>query len=595
MKEENRKEREKIKDSSKMGGYRELSIKRICKYCGKEFIATQSKQIYCSNPHKENCFICGKIIYKPTKALLAGKCTCSKECSKEKTKRTNLEKYGVEYPLQSKEIQEKTTASLKEHFKDEDFKKEFKEKVKKTMLERYGVENSLQKNSLIRKKFEEENIAKYGIPNIGGIPSSLEKIKNTNLKRYGVDWTGKLERIKNSNRQRLLNPEVQEKMIRGTLKKYGVQNIMQVSLHEFIKPQYKELKNIDDFVNLKNYIKTLDKKPTITELSKYFNISSRAIRNNIKKEDLIEYIDGFYNYSFIEMLFVDFFKENNIYYEPHNRKIISPKELDFFLPEFNLAIEVSPTWTHKFEENQEFIGLSEKEYHYNKFLECYQKGIELITVFDWLNLDNIFSFIKDKIKENDKIIYARNCSIKKSNYSSKEKDFLNKNHIFGSVNNKKGSYVFNLIHEDEVVGVALFFPTKDEQQIELKRLAFKNNIKVIGGVSKLIENALKENNITGIMAFSDNSLGTGSVYKKIGFELKEENKGSLIWANPKENKYVKDLSLVEQETDRILKNFPNHQSVSQGENLPSNQEIIKSNGFYPIYDCGYRKWEYKKK
>ena len=46
-------------------------------------------------------------------------------------------------------------------------------------------------------------------------------------------------------------------------------------------------KNIDDFVNLKNYIKTLDKKPTITELSKYFNISSRAIRNNIKKEDLI--------------------------------------------------------------------------------------------------------------------------------------------------------------------------------------------------------------------------------------------------------------------------------------------------------------------
>ena len=90
-------------------------------------------------------------------------------------------------------------------------------------------------------------------------------------------------------------------------------------------------------------------------------------------------------------------------------------------------------------------------------------------------------------------------------------------------------------------------------------------------------------------------MGTGSVYKKIGFELKEENKSSLIWENPPKNKYVKNLSLVEQGADVILKNFPNYQPVGQGENLPSNQEIIKSNGFYPIYDCGYRKWEYKKK
>lgn len=105
---------------------------------------------------------------------------------------------------------------------------------------------------------------------------------------------------------------------------------------------------------------------------------------------------------------------------------------------------------------------------------------------------------------------------------------------------------------------------------------------------------LKNNpEVKEIITFSDNDLGTGNVYKTLGFEVIEENKGTLIWYNEKYDKKIPNLSLVRQGTDRLLKNFPGYSYVGQGENLPTNQEIIASYGFLPIYDCGYTKWKYK--
>ena len=137
---------------------------------------------------------------------------------------------------------------------------------------------------------------------------------------------------------------------------------------------------------------------------------------------------------------------------------------------------------------------------------------------------------------------------------------------------------------------------KNENEIELKRLAFKDDFRVQGGASKIIKNIFKHYpSCDTIITFSDNDLGTGNVYSKIGFELIEENKGSIVWSNDKKNKYIKNLSLVKQGADRLLKNFPDYQPVGQGPDLPSNQEIVQSYGFLPVYDCGYRKWIYKRK
>lgn len=105
------------------------TFKLICKNCNKEFDANTSNTKYCNECdlklNYNKCIICGKPVRK--------KVCCSKEClaihrsrnnpSKredvrqklketahkgiEAAKKSNLEKYGVEYPFQNKEIQEK--------------------------------------------------------------------------------------------------------------------------------------------------------------------------------------------------------------------------------------------------------------------------------------------------------------------------------------------------------------------------------------------------------------------------------------------------------------------------------------------------------
>ena len=268
--------------------------------------------------------------------------------------------------------------------------------------------------------------------------------------------------------------------------------------------------------------------------------------------------------------------------------------MDFFLPEYNIAVEISPTWTH----NSSYDGnglRTNKNYHYNKFKLCADKNIELITVFDWIDTDKVINFIKSKIK-NKNNIYARKCEINFSDDLTKgHKTFLNENHILGAVHNTKNTKVFELLYNQELVCLGVILE-KNENEIELKRLAFKDDTRIQGGASKIIKNIFKYYpNCETIITFSDNDLGTGNVYKKIGFELIEENKGSIVWSNDKKNKYIKNLSLVKQGADRLLKNFPDYQPVGQGPDLPSNQEIVQSYGFLPVYDCGYRKWIYKRK
>lgn len=95
---------------------------RICKWCGKTFVPINNTQIYCTNKHYRQCKNCGKLfevdlsIYKNdipkfcskacrTSYYSGSNCAFSKPEIQEKIKQTNIKKYGVPYPAQSKEIQ----------------------------------------------------------------------------------------------------------------------------------------------------------------------------------------------------------------------------------------------------------------------------------------------------------------------------------------------------------------------------------------------------------------------------------------------------------------------------------------------------------
>jgi len=202
--------------------------------------------------------------------------------------------------------------------------------------------------------------------------------------------------------------------------------------------------------------------------------------------------------------------------------------------------------------------------------------------------------IKSKINFNSKI-YARKCTYEETTLNKNLRKLFNNWHILNLPHNIPNGPVSILKYNDEIVGVALWKHNK--KTIELKRLVFKPDFTIQGGASKLIKNYMKNNNINEIITYSDNDLGVGNVYKTLGFKLIEESQPGLNFYHPYYEKHIKNLSLVMQGADRLLKDFPKYIPVGleteETGPLPTNQEIVQQYGFLPIYDCGYKKWKLK--
>jgi very-short-patch-repair endonuclease len=111
------------------------------------------------------------------------------EYVKKKSRQTNIEKRGVEYPTQCPEV---------------------KQKIKQTVQEKYGVDNVFQSNE-IKEKIIETNLKNLGVENPQQSPIIKEKTKNTNLNRYGIE-----------------NPfQLVDRVQAGMVKKYGVTSPLQ--------------------------------------------------------------------------------------------------------------------------------------------------------------------------------------------------------------------------------------------------------------------------------------------------------------------------------------------------------------------------------
>ena len=112
------------------------------------------------------CLNCDEICSKTFRLFMSIGCFCKIHTSqngKEKSKATNLEKYGCECPLQNKEVQEKIKATNLEKYGCEcPFQnKEVQERIKAINLEKYGCENPYQ-NKEVRERIKATNLEKYG-------------------------------------------------------------------------------------------------------------------------------------------------------------------------------------------------------------------------------------------------------------------------------------------------------------------------------------------------------------------------------------------------------------------------------------------------
>lgn len=402
---------------------------------------------------------------------------------------------------------------------------------------------------------------------------SMKKRAENNLKKYGYSCTFNVNR----KSERRGNPESLRKA-RENQKETRKNNpgIWSYNVRKGLKEKYNysDLYMLLDEDNYEFLMFILEEfgKPTIYDLTFATGLKFSQAQKYVNKfnlRDRFEIIGSELEDSIEKIL-----KESNVKYITHDREQIRPLELDFYIPDFNLAIEVNDTWSHTDESHN-------KNYHLMKTNKCKEKGIRLIHLFEW-EIREKYDIIKSMIQNCfglSKSINAGSC--KSRRITSKEaREFLDKNHRQGY--GSSASICYGLYFHNELVSCMTFRKVKNKDEIELYRYCNKLNTSVRMGATRLFEKFKKENEWNTIISYSDIAHTSGKLYEKLGFEKLYETSPNYWYV--KDNQILNRISCQKHKLKRILDNFD--ENLSESENM-------KRNHYKKIYDCGSIKWTFK--
>ena len=451
------------------------------------------------------------------------KCNINSQCksANEKRKKTNLERYGVEYGLQSHDIQQK---------------------CKVTLFNNHGVYYTIH-SKLINDKITDTNSKRYCAKYPFQSDIIKDKIKNTNLERYGVENVFKSEIIK-------------DKIKNSNLERYGYTHFMQS--HFPI-----DITDINNWIDVSSHSVAIDKfngiaMSTILRYGRLYKPNLFSIDNSI---------------SLPHKIINEFLDSIDIEYIINTRKIISPLELDIFIPSHNLAIEINGAYWHT-----ETKG-KDKSYHLNKTDSCLESGIELLHFWDTDIINKpelIKSMIKAKLGLNCKLM-ARKCIVGVVD-SITAKEFFNNNHIQGHINSKlyKG-----LFYNNELVScISISKPRfNKDYDYEVYRFATKQGFTVVGAFSKLIKNSGLKGKF---ISYANRMISNGNVYLSSGWEF--------VKNTPPSYQYTKNYKLF---YNRVK--FQKHKLKDLLDNYQpdlTEKENMINNGFHLVWDSGTKVYSF---
>jgi endogenous inhibitor of DNA gyrase (YacG/DUF329 family) len=521
---------------------------------------------------------------------------CSKRCmidckeTKEKRKSTNLQKWGVDNPSKSNLIKKKVRETNREKF-GYDFplqNPEILNETKNKFIEKWGVDNPSKveeikekrestfknkwgghpaKSEIVKQKVKSYFLEKFGVENPILLDSIKEKINNTNLERFG-GHPMKLDYFKEKSKKR-------------NLEKWGEEFYTKTDHHKE-KLKIITFENNKNKIDNSNYklIECLDTEYVIfcNNCESKFNIQRQLYlkRERVNEEICINcnkvtkstYKSEKEIYSWIDEIYKGEVLEN---------KKIDGKELDIYIPEFNLGIEFNGLYWHS-----EFQKT--KNYHLDKKIHFQKLNISLFQIWedDWLYKKEIIKeMIKNRIRLSDKI-WARKCDIRVIDDNKLVRDFLEKNHIQGFVGS---SIKIGLYNDGNLVSLMTFGKFRismgqksGEGEWELLRFCNLSGKSVVGGASKILNYFISNFNPNKIITYSLNSYSDGNLYEKIGFNFISETGVNYFWCKDKVRNY------------RF--NFRKDKLVSMGYDPNKTEaEIMREIGYFKVWDAGSKKWE----
>lgn len=546
---------------------------RKCKLCGQEFESTGVTK-YCKRVHTHDCEVCGKTfvikdVHFPDRCCSeacrrilrrdnARKTSLEKygvtnagfsEASQEKIKKHNLEKYGVEWSFQADEVKAKIAATCTERYGTPSAMQspEIKEKAKQTCLERYGATSSL---AGMKAEINIRNLKKYGTTDPGNLPEFREKSRQTQIAKYGKPYYTQTE-------------EYKEKYTKTCLEKYGVPHASKAP--EVIAHQRAAVEK-----RFGTYSVMLD--PTVREKIMQKNIDKYGVPWACMLPQCIDAQGA--RVSKINKAFGA--RLEDVGFEIEYEFNIGAKSYDIHIKNTNILIEIDPTYTHTTAPTK--YGSVKSDYHATKVKIAKEAGYRCIHVFDWDDWDKIISLLVTHKK-----LGARKCEIvtvDKENCDT----FLAANHLQGPCRGQQ--VMLGLKHGDELVEVMTFGKARYNKHFEweLLRLCTVSGYAVQGGASKLFNYFITNYNPESIVSYCDNAKFSGQSYIKLGFQLGDIGTPSKHWS--KNRDHITHNLLCQRGYDQLF-------GTSYGKGT-RNEQLMLEHGWWPIYDCGQSRYEWRK-
>lgn len=220
---------------------------------------------------------------------------------------------------------------------------EIRSKTKQTCIEKFGVEYPFQSDE-VKTKIKQTNLQKIGCENPYQQPNIQAKAR---INSHNSESNIKRENTKKETIQQIAN----------SLNAIYIQDLLNIT-----KSSGWYQSNIVDIIKYKNHL--FIKNEDIQKVLDYDNNAYNTY--SLKEKYIVNCIKNVYSGIIIE----------------NSRKIISPKELDIYLPELKLAIEFNGIYFHS------SIANCPIDYHLTKSLLCRQQNIRLIHIYEFENLDD---------------------------------------------------------------------------------------------------------------------------------------------------------------------------------------------------------------
>ena len=487
------------------------------------------------------------------------------DAAAEKRKQYYLDNYGVDHYWKTIDGQQKRKETLVTRYgaHNPSLVPELRRKAEATNLDRYGVAHAAQSDEFM-KKMQDTCVERYGVHNPSLVPELRRKAEATNLDRYGVAHAGQSE-------------ELRRKAEATNLDRYGVAHVMQneaIMRKTIVSKRQVFLENLGERVMGK--VRPNFPISTYDGVDKMYN----WVCNQCNNEFLSNLDDGKIpscpecypvSKSAPEQQMGDFLESLGVTVIRNSRSIISPLELDAYLPDYNVALELNGVYWHS-----ETSGRKDKKYHISKSEKCENSGITLIHIWDteWNNQGDIVrSRIKQKLGMSERI-YARNCKV--INLSSQTTyQFLDDNHIQGKCTS---AINYGLVYDNNLVAVMTFGKSRFNSSVEYELLRYCSVLgtTVVGGAGKLLKYFERIYKNPSIISYCDLRWNTGAVYTSIGFSYSHTSAPNYYYFDSK-GKLESRQKYQKHKLHKLLEVF---------DPVKTEWENMKDNGYDRIWDCG---------